>query len=111
MGNSASAGSLFTVWIQLDNGTCTADGLGVPATSVAGATTYATPDAAGEDTGLGVTGLAAVSAGNHTVTLCGQNTVGGGQSFNATVAGQFLGEASISLATLSDGDASGGPQG
>jgi hypothetical protein len=111
VGNSASAGSLFTVWIQLDSGTCVANAAGQPATSVAGATNYASPAVAGEDAGLGVTGLAAVSAGDHTVTLCGQNTVGGGQSFNATVAGQFLGEASVSLATLSGEGGSGGPQG
>lgn len=110
VGNSA-ANTLFTLWIQLDSGTCTANASGVPSTSVPGATNYATMAGAGEDTGLGVTGLASVAAGDHTVTLCGQNTAGGGQSFNATVAAQFLGEASVSLATLSGEGGSGGPQG
>jgi len=108
IGNSAVANSFFTVWLEIDDGTCGIAAM-APSNSVPGATSYASPGAANEDYGLGVTGLAAVAAGSHTVTLCGANDAGSGEAFNATVVGQFLGEASASLATLSEGG-SGGPQ-
>ncbi len=110
VGNGATANSFFTLWIEVDQGSCAITSI-TPTNSVAGATNYASPGVAGEDYGLGVTGLVAVGAGAHTVTLCAANDAGTGAVFNATVLGQFLGEASVSLGTLSEGGGSGGPQG
>jgi hypothetical protein len=110
IGNSTTANSLFTVWIELDDGVCGNVGE-VPNNSVPGATSYATPPAA-EDTGLGVSSVVAVAAGAHTVTLCGAHAAASGAAFNASVIAQFLGEGSSSvLAGVSSTGGSAGPQG
>jgi hypothetical protein len=107
---NATASEFITIWIALDGGTCGIAAV-TPANSVDGATTYASPDLAGEDASTAVNGLVAVSAGAHTVTLCGASTASGGEVFNATVIAQFLGEGSASaLAGLQGSGEGAGPQ-
>jgi hypothetical protein len=111
LGNSNSPSSLFTVWIELDDGACAILGE-QPSNSVPGATSYATHTDTNDDTGLGVSSVVAVAAGSHSVTLCGANSAGNGTAFNASVIAQFLGEGSTTaLAGVSSTGGSSGPQG
>jgi hypothetical protein len=110
VGNSTTGGSLFSVWLQVDDGPCVIASAS-PANFVPGAVTYASPATAQEDASTSVTGLVAVTAGAHTVTLCGANDSGSGFSFNSSVVAQFIGVGATSALAGLSSDGTGGPQG
>jgi hypothetical protein len=110
IGNAASA-IFFTVWLELDDGACGIAVL-VPDNPIPGASTNMSNDGAGDDGSAAVSSLVAVSAGDHTLTLCGATTDGSGDAFNASVIAQFVGDGSVTATpgVVSQGG-EGGPQG
>jgi hypothetical protein len=106
VGNSPTNGSYYAIWIQLDDGSCsTTSGNAEPDNSVPGAVNVAR-DGTADDYSVAVNGIAPVSAGDHTVTLCGSNDEGDGDAFNASVIAQFSAVGSAS--TLTGVSSSGG---
>ena len=97
VGNSGTGGSFHTIWIEVNDGSCGITGL-EPNNPVSGATTYAA-DGTADDYSTAVHGLAAVAAGPNTVTLCGANSAGDGDAFNAAIVAQFIGAGSVSTLT------------
>jgi len=97
VGNSLTNGSVYTIWIEVDEGDCDM-GLLQPGNSVPGATTNAA-DGAADDYSTAVSGVSAVEAGIHTVTLCGANGAGDGDAFYASLIAQYTSEASTSVVT------------
>jgi hypothetical protein len=107
----ANAGVFFTVWLELDDGACGIAGP-VPDNSIPGAVSYTSNDGLGDDGAAAVSSLVAVSAGDHTVTLCGATLFGSGNAFNATVIAQTVGEGSVTaLSGVASSGGDGGPQG
>jgi hypothetical protein len=108
VGNSPTAGSFYTIWIEVDEGTCGLDGTGVPSNGVNGATTLVA-DGTADDYSAGVSGVAQVSEGDHTVTLCGANDASDGDAFHSSVIAQYTSEGSVSAVTssASAGDGAG----
>jgi len=97
VGNSLTNDSLYTIWIEVDEGGCDM-GLLEPANSVPGATTNAV-DGTADDYSTSVSGVSAVETGTHTVTLCGANSAGDGDAYYASLIAQYTSEASTSIVT------------
>jgi hypothetical protein len=108
---NAFAGVLLTVWLELDDGAC-GIALSTPDNSIPGAVSYMSNDGNGDDGAAAVSSLVAVTAGDHTVTLCGASGDGTGSAFNATVIAQSVGEGSVTaLSGVASSGGDGGPQG
>ncbi|MDH4116038.1 MAG: S-layer homology domain-containing protein [Acidimicrobiia bacterium] len=110
MGNSGTVGSFYTMWLEVDDGSCAIAGL-IPANPIAGTTVYHA-DGDEDDFSQASSGLAEVTSGDHTVTLCGANDAADGDAFNAAVNALYVPTGSTDVRTAgSAGGPAGGPNG